>query len=364
MGPGRRTSLRGHVNAPSPPPRVPDGPARRAVVTGGSGFLGRAFVQRLAQDGWDVTGVDVRPGPRVVSGDITRPGAWVDLLDGADLVISAAGMAGDSGDERALADVNIGGTRTVMQASLDAGVQRVLHLSATSVLGAHFPDGVTESHPVQMTGDPHTDTTIAGEHQALTFAARGLPLTVVRPGDVYGPHSPQWTVRVVSLIRRGLFVLVDGGQGIMSPTYVDDLVGGALQAATNPAGLGEIFHITGGEGITAADFFGRYATMQGRSLRSLPRAAATSLTSGAQKVMRPLGMAPPISNRALQHLDRPGTYSTGKARELLGWSPSVSLDEGMAATEVWLRDVGLIGRPDADGRPAAASSRSRGGSVG
>jgi 2-alkyl-3-oxoalkanoate reductase len=195
---------------------------------------------------------------------------------------------------------------------------------------------------VRMTGNPATDSAVAAEHQILAVAARGLPTTIVRPGDVYGPHADPWTVRVVDLIRRGLFVLVDGGTGIMSPVFVDDVVEGILAAGLQEAGRGEILHLTGGVGVTAAEFFGRYAAMAGRTLPSLPRAAAAGLTSGAERVLRPLGVPPPLSARSLEHLTRRGTYSIAKAGQLLGWRPAVDLDEGMARTEAWLRDVGLL----------------------
>jgi nucleoside-diphosphate-sugar epimerase len=313
------------------------------VVTGGAGFLGRALTQTLAAQGWNVIGVDVRPAPKVISGDITRRGRWTEVLDGADLVIHAAALLGDVGDERGHWDVNAGGTATVAQACLDLGVGRLVHLSSTAVLGMAFPDQASEQHPVRMTGNPYTDSEVAAEHHALAAAAKGLPLTIVRLGDVYGPHSSQWTVRIVELMRRNRFVLVDGGQGILSPTYVDDAVAGILVAATDQAGIGEILHVTGGEGVTAAEFFGRYAAMLGKGLPSLPRTAAIGLTTGAERVMRPLGMAPPISSRALEFVSHPGTYSIAKAYELLGWRPEIGLDEGMARTETWLREVGLLG---------------------
>lgn len=323
----------------------PDAPGR-AVVTGAAGFLGRAFVQRLRADGWEVAGVDVRPAPHVVTGDVTRRGDWIDLLDGADLVVHAAALLGDTGDDRAHWDVNVGGTRMVMSACAEAGVGRVLHLSSAVVMGPDFPDGADEASPVRMTGNPYTDTKVAAEHQALAHAARGLPLTIVRPLHVYGPHSAQWTVRIVQLISKGLFVLVDGGTGMMTPTYIDDLVDGAVTAATHPAGRGQIFTITSGQPVQAAEFFGHYGRMLDKSLPSLPRAAAGALTAAAEKVMRPLGLAPPFSTRALEFITHSGSPSVAKAETLLGWTPKVTLEAGMATTETWLRDVGMIGPAD------------------
>ena len=84
-----------------------------AVVTGASGFLGRAFSQALAARGDAVRGVDVRPGPRVTVADVTRPGAWTSVLDGADLVVHAAAVVQESGDPATFWRVNVEGTRTV-----------------------------------------------------------------------------------------------------------------------------------------------------------------------------------------------------------------------------------------------------------
>lgn len=325
--------------------------ARRpvAVVTGAAGFLGRAFVRTLADRGMEVRGIDVRPGPSVTIGDVARPGAWTALLDGADLVVHAAAIVSESGDPAQLWHVNVDGTRTVLEAAARAGVGRVLHLSSTVVHGASFPDGVDETGAVRMTGVPYTDTTVSAEHQALLAAAGGrVPVTVARLGDVYGPHSTIWTVRPVELMRRGMFVLVDGGHGIISPTYVDDAVEGALAAALSPAGVGEVFHITGGVGVEAAEFFGHYAAMLGRGMRSLPSVAAAVLTAPVDAVSRTLGWHPPLPTRALEYLTHPGTYSIEKAAKILGWRPRVSLDEGMALTREWLVDTGLVPATTAD----------------
>lgn len=323
-----------------------------AVITGAAGLLGRGFRQALVARGWEVRGVDVRPGPTVTLGDVSRPGAWTETFDGAGLVVHAAALATESGDASTYWRVNVEGARTVLDEAARAGVQRVLHLSSTVVHGRDFHDGVDETGAVRMTGNPYTDTTVAAEHQALLAAAAGrVPVTVARLGEVYGPHSQLWTVRPVELMRRGMFVLLDGGSGILSPTYIDDAVAGSLAAGLADEGVGEVFHITGGQAASAADYFGRYAEMLGVRLRTLPAAAASAVTIPLGLVSRAVGWHPPLSSRSIEYVTHPGTYSIAKAEKVLGWSPAVSLDQGMAWTEEWLAETGLLPRdppPDAD----------------
>lgn len=321
---------------------------RVALITGASGFLGRAFRQALVQRGWAVRGVDVRPGPAVTVGDVSRAGSWVPLLDGADLVVHAAAVVTESGDPSTFWRMNVEGTRTVLDEAARAGVGRVLHLSSTVVHGRAFPDGVDETGAVRMTGNAYTDTTVAAEHQALLAAAAGrLPVTIVRLSEVYGPHGQAWTVRPVELMRRGLFVLLDGGGGILSPTYIDDAVEGGLAAALSEAAVGEVFHITGGRQVTAADYFGRYATMLDVRLRSLPAFAATAVTAPLGVLSRAVGWHPPLPARSIEYITHPGGYSIAKAEKVLGWSPGVSLDEGVARTQQWLAEIGLLPRDPA-----------------
>jgi nucleoside-diphosphate-sugar epimerase len=322
----------------------------RAVVTGGAGFLGNAFVVELRRrlpDG-EIVALDRRPGPGITVADVTDADAMARQLAGADLLVHTAALVEESGPADAMWQVNVEGTRTVLAAAEQAGVPAVLHLSSIVVHGPSFPDGVDETGPVRMTGNPYTDTKVASEHLALLAAARGRPVTIVRPGDVYGPGSSPWTMRPVALMRSGSFRLVDAGRGILTPTFVDDVVEGSLslldlsvpgQVALHPAAVGEVFHLTGGTGVAAAEFFGHYARMTGVRLRSVPSVALRALAPLLEVL--PL----PFSPRVVEYLTHPGTYSIAKITRTTGWRPRVDLVEGMARTERWLRDRALLGRP-------------------
>ena len=318
----------------------------RAIVTGSSGFLGGAFGRALAERGAEVVGLDVVPDPAApwptAVCDLAAPGDWRRELDGADVVIHAAARVGEAGTPAAFRRQNVTATQNVVDACGEVG--RLLHLSSVVVHGLDFPDPCPETHGVRPTGNPYTDTKIAAEHAVLTAAASGrVRATVIRPGDVYGPGSRQWTVRAVEMLRAGTFALVDGDRGVLSPTFVDDVVAGGLAAAEHPDGLGEVFHVTGGEGVSPRVFFGYYAQMAGVNLRSVPPGVARVAAPLVAAASRAVGKTPPLSGRTLEYVTHPGTYSIDKAARVLGWRPAVGLAEGMRRTEAWLRETGQLG---------------------
>ncbi|AEH08138.1 NAD-dependent epimerase/dehydratase [Candidatus Protofrankia datiscae] len=349
------------------------GDVARAVVTGAGGFIGDAVAHELRRRGYHVIPVDVRRGPGIVVADVTRPADLDKLLVGADLVVHAAavgtGGGGELGAVRAgvrrrlapltdseLHSVTVGGTAGLLDACERADVGRVVHLSCVSVLGDSFPDLVDESAPVTATGLTRPDTLAAAERAALAASARGLPVTVLRVGDAYGPRAGRWTLWPLLLLRAGRFALVDGGRGLLSPIHVDDLTTAVATVAGAERTAGEILHVTGGEPITASDFFGRYARMAGVPLPGQVPAALVRALDATDRLLAERGwLSGRVTSRlhprgyvdlgplTLAELTRTGTYSIARIRELTGWQPRVGLDEGMARTEALLRERGLLG---------------------
>jgi nucleoside-diphosphate-sugar epimerase len=171
-----------------------------------------------------------------------------------------------------------------------------------------------------------------------------MEVVVVRPGDVYGPASRPWTVLPVELIKSRRFALPARGRGIHSPIYVDDLVAGIIAAATSDAAGGQGVTVSGGVGVETREFFAHYARMLGRrGVPTVPTRAALAAASAQNAIARLRGSVNEVTPAGVRYLAlRRGTYSIAKARELLGWAPTVGLQEGMARTEAWLRDNGLL----------------------
>ena len=319
----------------------------RVFITGANGFIGRALAQRYRSYGAEVCGVDMSADPawNVVAGDVREVDRWRRHLDGADLVIHTAAVVSMVAPMRAAWEVNCSGTRRLLTACREAGVNRFVHLSSVAAYGFDFPDGVDESWPLITNGNSYTDTKITGEHTILAAHAGGeLDCTIIRPGDVYGPASRAWVVVPLQMMKSRQFMLADGGRGVFSPIYIDDLIDGMVLAAGLGAGAGQVFNLTSGTGVTCAEFFGHHWRWLGKhgSIPSLPKGLAIGLAEAGGKLAQLMGRSSEMGRGAIGLLSRPGTYSIAKARRLLGFEPSVDLAEGMRRSESWARATGLI----------------------
>jgi len=145
-------------------------------------------------------------------------------------------------------------------------------------------------------------------------------------------------------IAAGTFLLPAHGKGVLSPIYIDDLVDGIVLAAGSTVAAGQIFTLTGGVGVSCADYFAYHWRWAGKSGR--PRAYSTEtvarLARVAGLVRKALGQKSEAGPEALALLTKPGTFSIEKARRMLGYEPKVGLDEGMRRTEAWLRETGRL----------------------
>jgi nucleoside-diphosphate-sugar epimerase len=319
----------------------------RVCITGASGFIGRRLAERWRESGAEVVGVDRAADPEhgIVAGDISQPGQWQQAAEGCDTVVHTAALVGMPSDTSSFWAVNVRGTRLALEAARDAGARRFLHLSSVVTFGLDFPDRVDEHWPVAPVGVAYVDTKIASEQVVLQAHSAGeIEVTIVRPGDVYGPASRPWTVMPVELIASRRLALPARGRGIHSPVYVDDLVEGIITAAGADAAAGQVITLSGGVGVEIKEFFDHYARMLGhRGVPTVPTRVALAAAAAQETVARLRGTSTEVTRAGIRYLAlRRGTYGITKARELLDWTPMVGLEEGMSRTETWLREQGLL----------------------
>ncbi len=321
------------------------GASRLMAITGIGGFIGRRMAERARERGFRVRGLELdadaarraqQAGFETVVGDVNEPAAVRALCTSATVVFHTAAIVDESGDWARFRRVNVEGTRHVAHVARDHGVSRFVHLSSVMVYGFDYPRYVSEDGPLRGEGNPYCQTKIESEDALRALHRAGEFETIlIRPGDVYGPGSVPWVVRPLELMRRGLFLLIDGGRGIMNHVHVDNLIDGIFLALEREA-TGQAFTLTDGAETTFREYFTRLGKLVGRSrFPSLPAPAARLAFAAMARTAKALGRKPIAEPEAIRFVTRPHPYSIERARSWLGYEPRIGLDEGMAELAGW-----------------------------
>lgn len=328
---------------------------RTMTITGVGGFIGDALARRALREGWRVRGVDINTrgarrvsqlGVEVFAGDLTDAPAqrWCTREPG--VLVHAAAIVREGGDRAAFERLNVRATAQLANAAAEGATERMIHLSTTSVYGFDFPEFVSEDGALYRGPNPYCASKAAGDREALRrHDPARLDVVVLRPGDVWGPHSKPWTVRPIMLMRRRLFVLPDGARGVLSPVYIENLLDAIMLAAETPH-TGAAYNITDGTPMTTGDLFGRYHELLGRR-RPIPTLPAETLRLSfavAAAAAERAGFPPPVHPDVVDFLTRRNTCSIARAQEQLGYTPRVSFDEGMRRVRGWGYEMGWWGR--------------------
>jgi len=246
---------------------------RRIFITGATGFIGGRLAEVACQRNISVVGLVrtwshaarlSRLPVQMMHGDVLDPDSLHEAMIGCDEVFHCAVDNRIGGD--AHHRVSVEGTANVMQAALDLGVKRVIHLSSVAVYSYRpDPHTMTEEGGYRYSGDVYCDGKIDSEKVALLYCQEhALPVTVLRPTIVYGPFG-DYTVDTLALIRQGRMVLVDGGRGVCNGLYVDNLVEAMLLAALSEQAVGKVFHISDASPIAWKEFIEAHAQAIGDS---------------------------------------------------------------------------------------------------
>jgi nucleoside-diphosphate-sugar epimerase len=278
----------------------------RVLVTGGAGMIGAAVVRRLLRDpAWEVRVSDQRPAPdwmregcEVNTGDLRSLTRAREAMEGCTHVIHLAAVTG--GPDYRLLEVNNALYNAVVRAALDHDVERFVFVSSPGVFERvdvfPTPEEALRDCPAPIAADGFSKLT--GERYCrAAHAEHGLPFTICRPFDPYGPDEATEVLRAA---------LGAPGDWTRTPTHVDDVADGIVVAMAAAAGLGEDFNLAADEELPLADIAG--------------------LCAGLEAL-------PPPADRTVRR--RP---SVAKARRLLSWEASIPAREGLPATAAVLRE--------------------------
>ncbi|MBX7083216.1 MAG: NAD-dependent epimerase/dehydratase family protein [Nannocystaceae bacterium] len=314
----------------------------RLFVTGASGFIGghvvealrgRHEISALARSdaaAREVESFGARP-VRAALGEVSPA-----TLERVDAIVHCAARAEDWGTRAQFWDVNVEGTRQLLEAARAASVPRFIHLGTEAALftGRDLVD-VDETFPYpQRHRFLYCETKAEAERLVLAANRDGMTTISLRPRLVWGPRDKTILPSLLDTVRRGGFAWIDGGRHSTSTVHVANVVAGVERALEHGRG-GEAYFLADDERSSIRDFLTRLVATAGVTLpeRALPGAiarGAAAVVEGLWRVVRP-GRRPPLSRLAAAMMSCTVTVVTDKAKRELGWSPVITVADGLAA---------------------------------
>jgi nucleoside-diphosphate-sugar epimerase len=310
----------------------------KVLVTGASGFVGRALCVELARHGYRVRRavrtLDTVPTPTgevVPIGTLSGATDWSAAVAGVDAIVHLAArvhvMRETARDPLALfREVNVDATEALARAAAGRGVKRLVYVSSIKVNGEHTPDVPFRPDDVPQPQDPYGISKWHAE-QTLWRIARetGLEVVVVRPPLVYGPGVKGNFLRLLRLARLGIPLPIGALKNRRSMVYVANLCDALTQCIPHPRAAGNTFLVSDGEDLSTCDLVARLAHAGGARAR-LWRVSPRILRIGAS-----------ITGRSAE-IDRLASsliVDSSCLLDTLGWTPPFSVDEGLRETVQW-----------------------------
>ncbi len=313
-----------------------------AFVTGGSGFIGGALIERLRSEGWDVHALarSERAAARVrelgaepAMGDLDDRDAMRAGAEGCEVAFHAAAKVEDWGDPADFERLNVRGTQNVIDACREAGVRRLVHVGTEAALMVGQPlINVDESAPLRPDSAALYSSSKAKAEQ-LVRDAGGLETVVVRPRFVWGRGDTSLLPTIIEMVTSGRFRWIGGGGQLSATTHIDNTVEGLWLAATK-APAGSVYFVTDGEPAVFREFLTELLATQGVTVpdKSVPAGVAGVAAAASERIWRLLKRPgpPPLTRFAVWVSSQECTIDISRAERELGYRPVISREAGLA----------------------------------
>lgn len=331
----------------------------RTLVTGASGFVGLALCRALSKTGHQVRAL-VRPssqvgplqelGVELQQGDLGDSDSLVRAVRGQELVLHNAAAVGDWGTRAHFFDINVEGTRRLVNAVRQSPGTRLVHTSSLTVLGIpHRGQLLDEASGYDPAPKLDYVESKIGAELVIREAWDDIPATIVRPAAIWGPGDHVFLPRWHALARRGRLFRIGNGRNHVGMTHIDNFVHALLLVAASKTASKKIYHITDGVDRSSDEVFATLARAFGyRPPRlAIPVVALHALGTAAQwwSKIKGAGHPPQLTPYAVELLSCDARYSIDRARADLGYAPIKEFEQGVTELAQWFR-AGAERRPE------------------
>ena len=311
----------------------------KCIVTGAAGFIGNKLVNRLKKDGYDVIGLIHKNQPKekvkdvkYKNCDITDRASVEKAFEKCDFVFHCAAYVKDYGPKDLFYKINYEGTKNIYEESKKYNIKKFVFLS-------HIIYESEEKFSM------YSKTKMLSENFLLEkFKENDFPVTIIRPGNVYGPGATTWVLRPVNSIKNNRVTLIEHGNGIFLHTYVDNLIDAIVSVLKNEVN-GEVIDITDGDNShTWGDYLNKISEMcgKGKIKRNLSKRQAMIIAKLMMLLNKIFKIKPWVTPMAVNIFTNTKNFDIDKARDLLDYKPKIDYTKGISNVEKWLKKEGYI----------------------
>jgi nucleoside-diphosphate-sugar epimerase len=266
-------------------------------------------------------------------------------MRGSELVYHLASPFGDIlQPDQAYWDIEVNGTRNVLQAAERLGVRRVVHCSTQGVHGIITNPPGNEDSPLAPR-DYYCYSKVEGERVCQEFIAKGMDIVIVRPTSVYGPGDIRGWLQLFRMVSKGWFLMIGSGSTLNHPVYVENLVDVFELSGSSPSAKGRVYLAGDEEPVTLTKLVRDVASVTGTRVRMVRfpwYGAAWLAATFIEVACKSVRVKPPVFRRRLSWFKTNRSFQIERAKQELGYHPRVGLQEGLSRTARWYRQTGYL----------------------
>lgn len=326
----------------------------KILVTGGTGFTGKALVRRLLDEGHEVVALDYKEGIKTKElkdwGADVRIGSVLDkeivenCMQGVEIVHHlAAAFREMNVPNRFYEQVNVGGTKNVLEIAYKHKVKKFIYCSTCGVHGNIDNPPGGEDAPIQP-ADYYQRTKYEAEPIVNEYFKKGMKTVILRPAAIYGPGDPERFYMIFKKVAKGYFPMIGTGKTYYHPLYIDNLIDAFMLVMQGDKGIGEAYLIADDEYLEIKDIVLKVAKVMNINVKIKHYPMLPIIIAGhiVEKICRPLKIIPPIFPRRVDWYRQNRAFKIDKAKRDFDYKPKIGIDEGLRRTAEWYKKEGYL----------------------
>jgi nucleoside-diphosphate-sugar epimerase len=327
----------------------------KALVTGATGFLGQKLAYRLSSMGWEVTAVGrnksigqqlKNDGINFLQADLSDSEKMTNACSEQDYVFHSGALSSPWGKYQDFYQSNVIGTKNIIDGCLKYNVKRLIHVSTPS-LYFHYEDKLNISENDKLPEkfvNFYAETKFLAEQEVDKAFMNGVPVISIRPRALFGPGDNAILPRLIRANEKGAVPVIGDNKVLVDITYVENVVDALLLCMNSPSNtLGKKYNITNGEPIILTEVLQDVFQKLGQDFKPKHLSFSTAYNvAGAMEFISKyllFGKEPILTRYTVGVLSKSQTLDITKARDELGYTPKVSIQEGIELFLKWWRET-------------------------